>query len=555
MANMNKNRSINNAPKKDTNTTLNHEGAVVHQLNALEELFARTTGSFMGESTFYEKRTPEEDFERVKELIASISQEDAEYVLKIAAIGRESNMISYPLAVLTACYNDDKYKGENFVDADGKNKLAVYSDHIIRRGRDITDILSNQIVMYGFETDGKRRSMPLPKQERKNLKRKLEEFDEYQISKALGKSRAVSMADAVKLLRPANKNEFFRQVIENNVSFGNGKKQVQSELAKLNNTNTETTKKDVQMSIADSSLLAIIKNLASLQRNGALDAETTKIICDKLTNPEIVKKSMVLPFQIYNAYKMFPRSRGAESVAIRSALEKALDFSIYNVDTIEGYNAIFVDLSGSMDGTVSMYSSTTVKEMACLLAAICLKVTNARVYAFATTCKEVEVSSNSSIVDIMAKIMSTSVGGSTLLVPALQAVKNSGEKFDNVIVLSDGDAYTYDERNKKLTLGARSWGWRNDSEENKCDTIVNDMIAKKFMKRFFINNLDASNFTVVNTDDYRKNLVTGFSEKYIDEINFTILLEREAGDVRNIINILYDKYYKKSSRKSSKKRR
>jgi TolB-like protein len=47
----------------------------------------------------------------------------------------------------------------------------------------------------------------------------------------------------------------------------------------------------------------------------------------------------------------------------------------------------------------------------------------------------------------------------------------------------------------------------------------------------------------VNTDDYRKNLVTGFTERYIDEINFSIMLQRESADVRKLIDALYDKYF------------
>ena len=519
--------------KEDMNTTLNHEGMEVHKLNALEEIMNRTLGSYMGESGFYDKTSPEKDFNRIKELVSQVSKEDVEYILKIAAIGREAGMISYPLAVLTACFNNDMFKGENFLDENGKNKINKYSDLVIRRGRDITDVLSMQMTCYGFNSEKGKRTTPIPMQERKNLKRKLEEFDEYKIAKALGTSREVSMADAVKLLRPANKNDFFKKVIEGNVKFANGKKQVQSELTKVNNKNSKSTVKDLKESIKDSSLLAIVKNLVAITRNDALDDEVTSIIVSKLSNKEIVRKSKVMPYELYNAYKMISRNGGKNVVRISDSLVKAIDMSVDNVDAIDGYSAIFVDLSGSMSNPLSSLSSTSCKEMASLLAAIALKKSCARVYAFANSCQEITVSSSSTVVDITEKIMHTYVGGCTYLMEALKSVKASGEQFDNVIVLSDGDAYEYDAR-----IGLRIESWTGN-----CDKTVSNLISSHMMKRFFINNLSARDFTVVNTDDYRKNLVTGFTERYIDEINFSILLQRESSDVRKLIDILYDKYY------------
>jgi len=543
MANINKKKT---GFTEDKNTTLNHEGMVVHKLNALEEIFNRTMGSYMGESGFYDKTSPEKDFDRIKELLSQVSEEDAEYVLKIAAIARETGMISYPLAILTACFNNDMYKGNVFADANGKNKMPGYVDLIVRRGRDITDILAMQMECYGFDSVNGKRTTPIPMQEKKNLRRKLEEFDEYKISKALGKSRNVSMADAVKLLRPGNKNEFFKQVIEGNVKFANGKKQVQSELTKVNNKNSQSTKEDVKVSIADSSLLAIVKNLVALVRQDVLDDETTDTIVKKLSNREVVNKSKVMPYELYSAYKALSNySRSGQNIKkIVNALVKAIDFSVDNVDDIDGYSAILVDLSGSMDKPVSAKSTLTCKEMAALLAAIALKKSTARVFAFAVRCEEVDANSASTVIDIMQKILSKSVGGGTYLMEALKYIERTGDKFDNLITLSDGDAYSYDKR-----YGLRITGGYSDN----CDGEVSRLIKNKVFKMFFINNLYARDFTVVNTDDYRKNLVTGFTERYIDEINYSIMLHRESADIRKLIDILYNKYFpvktvKKSAR-------
>ena len=208
MANMNK---TNRSPSlsRDTNTTRNHEGALVHNLNPLEILFSKVLGSFFGESTHYENRTAGKDFVDLVKTINSVDYEDIEYVLKIALLGREHNMIQYPLSVLTACFNDERFKGQYFVDDNGRNKLQYYSDKIVRRGRDIVDIMATQINAFGFEVVNKgkktHRDLPLPIQLRKALKHKLESFNDYQLSKALCEGREVTLADCIKLLHPNEK--------------------------------------------------------------------------------------------------------------------------------------------------------------------------------------------------------------------------------------------------------------------------------------------------------------------------------------------------------------
>ena len=262
MANMNQTTRGTNGFAKDAHTTLNHEGAIVHRLhNTLEELFSRANGAYLGENGFYEKNSPEEEFKTICTLVDSLSPEDAEYALKIAAIARENNMVSTPLAILTACFNAEAFKGEQFADINGRSKFFGYTNKIVRRGKDITDVLAFQLNGFG-------RKRPLPKQLRKQLKASMERFNEFQLSKALGKSRSVSLADAVKLIRPSNKSEFFKAVIEGNAKFGNGTTQMQTVLA-----NKEATSEEIYKALINSSLLAIVKNLVSMNKRGLLTNE------------------------------------------------------------------------------------------------------------------------------------------------------------------------------------------------------------------------------------------------------------------------------------------
>ena len=543
MATMNSKRGTASVTR-DKKTTLNHHGSVVHQLDSLETLFSKVLGSLFGESTHYEKRTSEGDYEDICKIIEKVDDEDIEYVLKIARLGREYNMIQYPLSVLTACMNDDRFKGQSFIDeATGRNKLQSYSQYIIRRGKDILDILATQMNVYGFQTTGRgknlHRQTPIPMQMRKVLKGKIESFNEYQLSKALGESKQVSMSDAVKLLHPdpthsrVRKN-FYKDIIEGRVKMGDDSKQVQSEIAKVNNKNSKTTKKDVVKSIDTSTVMAIIKNLVALDRAGVLaDKKAVDSIVAKLTDKKEVQKSRLLPFRFYSAYKEVSSLRSSEGKRrVLDALVEALDLSIDNLQDIVGYSAILIDLSGSMNHSISSMSSVTAREVACVLGAICAKKGIADVYVFADKCELVEVSKKSTVIDIADKLIKTYVGGCTDLDTALRKIEASGTKYTNLIILSDGDCYSQSGNSFRFS---ECWGCRYSPDED-----VNRLMKSGVFKKVYLNNLLGNNFAIVNTDDFRKNLITGFSERIVDVINTYSAIGTGASDIRVVIDNLVE---------------
>ena len=545
MARMNSTKSQSRTPTPDTKTKRNHEGAVVHDLSALESLFSKVLGSFFGESTYYDKRNAEKDFVELVELINKVPYEDREYVLKIALLGREHNMIQYPLAVLTACFNDERFKGEDFLDSNGRNKLQYYSDRIIRRGRDIVDVMSTQISAYGFDrvpvtqrkkVVGYKRDLPLPMQLRKALKYKLETFNEYQLSKALSESREVSLADCIKLLRPNEKVAevpmgFFSAVIEGRVQMGAETKQVQSELAKSRNKNSDSTIKDVKQSIDTSSVMAIVKNLVALHRAGVFDdKDVVNGIVKKLTDKKQIQKSRLLPFRFYSAWKevnKLPTSYGVRAVS--DAIITALDLSIVNMPKIEGYNAILIDRSGSMSYPVSSMSTVNADDIALILGAICFKQGIGEIYVFGNHCQKVTgLSSRSTVIDLVNHLKRVNVGGGTNLDIALQYICADARKtpYDNLIMLSDNDCYS------SVGTSFRMCGWGCST----ADSVVNSMIRDRLIKKFYLNNLLGNTFAIVNTGDYRKNLITGFSEKIVDVINTYGALGNGASDIRKVID-------------------
>lgn len=538
---------------EDKCTTLNHEGERVHKLDSLETLFSRVLGSFFGESTFYERRNAEEEFKKLVKTINSVDYEDIEYVLKIALLGREHNMIQYPLEILSACFNDERFKGNNFVDEEGHNKLRFYSDRIIRRSKDVVDIMATQINAFGFDvkhlrgrSKKTRRDIPLPIQLRKCLKSKLESFNEYQLSKGLSTGKEVTLADCIKLLHPCEKEAkvregFYRSIIENRVEMGAGKKQIQSELSKSRNKNSDSTLKDVKDSLDTSTLMAIVKNLIALYRAGIFkDDESIDSICSKLTSKKEVQSSKLLPFRFYSAFKELRKVSSGDMRSSRNvkkvmdALSVALDLSIDNLTPLEGYNAILIDTSGSMDYSVSAHSVLTAKEIAAVLGAICFKQGTSDLFVFANVCKKITwFTRNSSTIDIVSAVLNTHVGGGTYLSSALQYIFSfPGTKYDNLILLSDNDCYSI--QGNSFSIADRGYGSINT------DTLVNILIREKRLNKFYLNNLLGNDFAVVNTNDYRKNLITGFSEKFCEMINIYSRLGERSTDIRKVIDALLE---------------
>lgn len=506
-------------------TVENHCGEEVFKLNALETLFSKVLGSFFGESTFYEDRSVGSDFENTVKLLSEVPDKDIEYILKLAVIGRRYGMISYPLALLTACFNDKRFKGNVFCD-ETEGKVRKYSKDIVLRGKDITDVLAMQLVMYGREK--------IPMQLRRELKNRLESFNEYKISKALGKGKLVSMSDAIKMLHP-NPNrskvsaKFFKDIIEYKVKFGAGVKQIQNELSKSPKDSSDNLDGIIE-SVETSSLLALLKNLSSLAKRDVFkDLKVAEKVALRFKNRDEVLRSKILPFRFYSAYMCLRDDTYRDGVDdVYEAVEEALENSIENLEDIEGHNAILVDVSGSMTYPVSEYSKVTAKDIALLLGAICYKKGNSDLYVFGNRCSKVTASRKSSLMDIVNLAKSFNVGGASYLKEALQHINKVSKGYDNLIILSDSDCYNpvYYGRPFSFSMGA--------------DSYADSLLNKGFFKRIYLNNLLGNDFLAVNVNNYRKNLIVGFSEKIVTTINMYEELGSGNKDIRVIIDSLYN---------------
>ena len=110
--------------------------------------------------------------------------------------------------------------------------------------------------------------------------------------------------------------------------------------------------------------LALIRNLRNIIETNTDTSWLEEYVCPQLENEYAIKKSLVFPYQIYQAYRSIPKV-----FCIENSLEKAFRLACNNVPTFSGVTAIFLDVSGSMLTPISNKSNITICEVGAVFAA------------------------------------------------------------------------------------------------------------------------------------------------------------------------------------------
>jgi hypothetical protein len=181
---------------------------------------------------------------------------------------------------------------------------------------------------------------------------------------------------------------------------------------------------------------AMIKNLRNMEQAG-ISREAMKMVCDYISNPAVIAKSHLMPYEIYAAIK------NTQSVHWSSALEDALTYSTGNVPELPGRTLILVDASGSMFGTRLSANSTMERVEASAVFAAALALKNAGrvdVYTFSDFTKRVNVDKGMSMTTLVKRIMDTAKtqGSGTRTV---DAVRETFGGHDRVVIITDEQSF------------------------------------------------------------------------------------------------------------------
>lgn len=178
--------------------------------------------------------------------------------------------------------------------------------------------------------------------------------------------------------------------------------------------------------------MALLRNLRNFEDAG-ISEQTAQMVINRLTDPDEVARSMQFPFRFLSAYKFTNGLRYAH------ALDTALDLSVRNIPKVDGRTLILIDVSGSMDMTLSEKSKVARLEAGALFGvAQYLKSSNADLVAYGTDSAAVPITPSTSVlrgIEAVRNMQHTHhIGHGT---NTFQALEKHWSGHDRLFVFSD----------------------------------------------------------------------------------------------------------------------
>jgi len=381
-----------------------HEGAKATRTSVENQLRRSVMSTFLWEDQFYEsgEAISERIYRLVQELPASVAA-------SIAVEARNvHNLRHAPLWILVAMI-ESKYES-----IEDRLLVGKTISQVVKRADEMGELISL------YWKNGKK---PLTKQMKIGLANAFKTFNEYQLAKYDGNSKAISIRDVMFLVHPRPDNE------EQEALF---KKVAAKKLATPDTWETQLSsgadkKETFERLMAERKLgaLAFIRNLRNMSQSGvqrsAVDAYAFSVDVGK-----------VLPFRFIAAAKAVPTWSDIVETMMLKGLARH--------DKLPGKTVIVVDNSGSMYyEKVSAKSDLQRSDAACALAVLIRGICEEQVVvSFSYDTAVIPTHARGlSLVDAIQK--ATAAGGTDIG----KAVRHANEiGYDRVIVITDEQSAT-----------------------------------------------------------------------------------------------------------------
>ncbi|MEY2654403.1 MAG: hypothetical protein RLZZ524_1431 [Pseudomonadota bacterium] len=376
-----------------------HEGAPAAQTTPLQQLRRSVMSCMLWEGEFYE------DGQTISDRIVDLCKHPGISVHDLARTAIEARNVMHlrhaPLLVL--CGLIERGRGQSMV---GHTIAAV-----IQRVDDMAELLAI------YWRNGKR---PLAAQLKKGLAHAFLKFDAYQLAK-YNRDSKIKLRDVLFLCHAKPESEaraaMWKQLVagtleapdtwEVNLSAGGDKRETFERLIRENKLG----------------YLALLRNVRGMVEAGVDEALLTQAILDRRGS------ARVLPFRYVAAARACPQ--------MEPAIDKALQECVNTSHRLSGKTFVLVDVSGSMDMTMSSKSDLTRMDAAAALASV-IRSEGLRVFTFSNA--TVEVPARVGMAGIDAVIRSQSHGG-TQLGNAVQQMNIKMSPDDRLIVITDEQAH------------------------------------------------------------------------------------------------------------------
>lgn len=442
-------------------TVLNNAGGVAYKVSSKQALCnIACTGTF--NNTFYV--SAKDQLATVKTLLSEV---EPEFVARLAVYAREKGMMKdLPSALLAS-----------LASTDGKLFARVFP-----RVVDNTKMLRNVVQMIRSGEFGRKSLGSLPKRVVQNWLAGKD--DRYLFKGSIGTSP--SLGDVIKMIHPRPETESRKALYGYltgamtdskyeafSTKPGNAEKKVShydpSKLPELVRS-FETFKQAPEGMILPPDLsfemltaLPLNKaqwveiarnatwtqtrmNLNTFLRHGVFDEPgMDALIAERLSNPELITKSRVFPYQLMVAYQNADQTI---PMPVRMALQTAMELATKNVPVIDGNVFVFPDVSGSMRSPVTGSRDGGTSKVQCIdvaaLFASCILRTNksAQVMPFEVDVVDTEqlgISAENTVISNATKLASIRGGGTNCAAP-LMKLNRDKTKGDVLIFISDNES-------------------------------------------------------------------------------------------------------------------
>ena len=385
-------------------TQRTHEGGrAASVIRPLDQLRRLVSTCLLWENTFYEKGS------EIAENIATLCQE-----VPLAELGTLAYEARTALKLrhvpLFLCAQMAKVQSAQ---PQKGGIVARTIEQVIQR----PDELAEFVALYWHVNGGRK---PLSKQVKLGLKRAFPRFGAHALSK-WNRDGAVKLRDVLFMVHPKPKDseqaEVWKQLVEGTLPPADTWETALSAGADKKAT-WERLLREEQLGY-----IALLMNLRNMTQAGVDDKLVTLALL------EGAKDSRALPFRFVSAAKYAPGYAQTLSDAMQIAIEGEL----------AGSTVVLIDVSGSMDATISAKSEIRRWEAAGALAAMVRQMCQqVRVYTFSQDLVEV---ANHRGLPLVQAIGTSQTHSSTYLVQALVALRDRHPDVSRVIVITDEQSH------------------------------------------------------------------------------------------------------------------
>lgn len=452
---------------------VNHPGAKTNRAGGLSydikkdsatRLLTMTGGQFFNEPTYY--ASDKSGIEGLSELALDVvntakavaGTDSPRDLLSIAHYLRvEKNIRTTPALLYAIAAGEES----------NRERMVEYGPKVLRRADDVLQAFAAYFALYGtVEVKNGRvvRNVKLPNSFKKGLAAALAQFDEYQLLKWDNNSWP-RFKDVVQMVY-RRKDYPLSQDLLTYFMTGNitnpestpivaARKELSAlkkwgvgtaELAKRAHAGWELllsqfgNTKEVWEAMIDGGrttlpVMAAVRNLRNIEQAGVSSDHWAKLKNSILSHED----NKMMPFRFLAA-----RNNVSTSNA-RTIADMLLDKAALNVPELDGESIVIVDISGSMDTSISNKSDMTKAMVAKALAAVIAKAggpDKVKIVAFGDNSALVEYSGADSVYRIIEEIDRTSKGLGWSTYAGKAILKHKHIKAKRIILLSDMQCYT-----------------------------------------------------------------------------------------------------------------